>query len=416
MNAYTLAKERYAALGVDTEAVLETLKNVTVSVHCWQGDDVVGFDAKEALSGGIQTTGNYPGKATTPEQLMADFDEVLRLTPGKKKLNLHASYAIFEAGEFADRDAIQPKHFSRWVAYAKERGLGIDFNPTFFSHSMVKDGLTLSSPDETVRHFWVEHGKRCMSIAEYFAEETGKPCVINFWIPDGYKDYPADRLSPRRRYAQSMDEILSVPYDKTKVFPCIESKVFGIGLEAYTVGSAEFCTNYVNTRRITPLMDNGHYHPTEVVSDKIPALLAFFPEIALHVTRPIRWDSDHVVLLDDETKEICKEIVRCGGLDGRVNIALDYFDASINRISAWTVGFRNVQKALLSALLTPNDALRALQDEQRFTELMVRQEALKTMPFGDVWDEYCRSCNVPVGTDWFETVQKYERDVLSKRV
>ena len=416
MNAYTLAKERYAALGVDTEAVLETLKNVTVSVHCWQGDDVVGFDAKEALSGGIQTTGNYPGKATTPEQLMADFDEVLHLTPGKKKLNLHASYAIFEAGEFADRDAIQPKHFSRWVAYAKERGLGIDFNPTFFSHSMVKDGLTLSSPDETVRKFWVEHGKRCMSIAEYFAEETGKPCVINFWIPDGYKDYPADRLSPRRRYAQSMDEILSVPYDKTKVFPCIESKVFGIGLEAYTVGSAEFCTNYVNTRRITPLMDNGHYHPTEVVSDKIPALLAFFPEIALHVTRPIRWDSDHVVLLDDETKEICKEIVRCGGLDGRVNIALDYFDASINRISAWTVGFRNVQKALLSALLTPNDALRALQDEQRFTELMVRQEALKTMPFGDVWDEYCRSCNVPVGTDWFETVQKYEHDVLSKRV
>ena len=211
MNAYTLAKERYAALGVDTEAVLETLKNVTVSVHCWQGDDVVGFDAKEALSGGIQTTGNYPGKATTPEQLMADFDEVLRLTPGKKKLNLHASYAIFKAGEFADRDAIQPKHFSRWVAYAKERGLGIDFNPTFFSHSMVKDGLTLSSPDETVRHFWVEHGKRCMAIAEYFAEETGKPCVINFWIPDGYKDYPADRLSPRRRYAQSMDEILSVP-------------------------------------------------------------------------------------------------------------------------------------------------------------------------------------------------------------
>ena len=256
MNAYTLAKERYAALGVDTEAVLETLKNVTVSVHCWQGDDVVGFDAKEALSGGIQTTGNYPGKATTPEQLMADFDEVLRLTPGKKKLNLHASYAIFEAGEFADRDAIQPKHFSRWVAYAKERGLGIDFNPTFFSHSMVKDGLTLSSPDETVRHFWVEHGKRCMAIAEYFAEETGKPCVINFWIPDGYKDYPADRLSPRRRYAQSMDEILSVPYDKTKVFPGIESKVFGIGLEAYTVGSAANSATQLVQNRMHATTDN----------------------------------------------------------------------------------------------------------------------------------------------------------------
>ena len=415
MNAYTLAKERYAALGADTEAVLNTLKNVTVSVHCWQGDDVVGFDAKQTLSGGIQTTGNYPGKATTPEQLMADFDEVLRLTPGKKKLNLHASYAIFEDGEFADRDAIQPKHFSRWVAYAKERGLGIDFNPTFFSHTMVKDGLTLSSPDESVRKFWVEHGKRCMEIAEYFAEETGKPCVINFWIPDGYKDYPADRLSPRRRYAQSMDEILSVPYDKTKVFPCIESKVFGIGLEAYTVGSAEFCTNYVNTRHITPLMDNGHYHPTELVSDKISSMLLFNDRLALHITRPMRWDSDHVVLFDDETREMMKEVVRADALD-RVFLATDYFDASINRISAWTVGFRNVQKALLSALLTPNDALRALQDEQRFTELMVRQEALKTMPFGDVWDEYCRSCNVPVGTDWFETVQKYEHDVLSKRV
>ena len=413
MNAYTLAKERYAALGVDTEAVLETLKNVTVSVHCWQGDDVVGFDAKEALSGGIQTTGNYPGKATTPEQLMADFDEVLRLTPGKKKLNLHASYAIFEAGEFADRDAIQPKHFSRWVAYAKERGLGIDFNPTFFSHSMVKDGLTLSSPDETVRHFWVEHGKRCMAIAEYFAEETGKPCVINFWIPDGYKDYPADRLSPRRRYAQSMDEILSVPYDKTKVFPCIESKVFGIGLEAYTVGSAEFCTNYVNTRRITPLMDNGHYHPTEVVSDKIPALLTFFPEIALHITRPVRWDSDHVVLFDDETKELCKEIVRCGGLDGRVYLALDYFDASVNRIAAWVTGFRNVQKALLNALLTPD--MTAEQNAGNFTDLLVRQEELKTMPFGEIWAEYCRRCGVPEDGAWLPLVRAYEKNVLEAR-
>ena len=411
MNAYTLAKERYAALGVDTEGVLNTLKDVTVSVHCWQGDDVVGFDAKEALSGGIQTTGNYPGKATTPEQLMADFDEVLRLTPGKKKLNLHASYAIFEDGEFADRDAIQPKHFSRWVAYAKERGLGIDFNPTFFSHSMVKDGLTLSSPDETVRKFWVEHGKRCMAIAEYFAEETGKPCVINFWIPDGYKDYPADRLSPRRRYAQSMDEILSVPYDKTKVFPCIESKVFGIGLEAYTVGSAEFCTNYVNTRRITPLMDNGHYHPTELVSDKISSMLLFNDRLALHITRPMRWDSDHVVLFDDETREMMKEIVRADALD-RVFLATDYFDASINRISAWVTGLHSVQKALLYALLEPK-TLKALQDENNFTELMVRQEELKTMPFGAVWEEYLRRETVP--QDYFAEIKRYEADVLSKR-
>ena len=411
MNAYTLAKERYAALGVDTEGVLNTLKDVTVSVHCWQGDDVVGFDAKEALSGGIQTTGNYPGKATTPEQLMADFDEVLRLTPGKKKLNLHASYAIFEDGEFADRDAIQPKHFSRWVAYAKERGLGIDFNPTFFSHSMVKDGLTLSSPDETVRKFWVEHGKRCMAIAEYFAEETGKPCVINFWIPDGYKDYPADRLSPRRRYAQSMDEILSVPYDKTKVFPCIESKVFGIGLEAYTVGSAEFCTNYVNTRHITPLMDNGHYHPTELVSDKISSMLLFNDRLALHITRPMRWDSDHVVLFDDETREIMKEVVRADAL-GRVFLATDYFDASINRISAWVTGLHSVQKALLYALLEPK-TLKALQDANNFTELMVRQEELKTMPFGAVWEEYLGRENIP--QDYFAEIKRYEADVLSKR-
>ena len=411
MNAYTLAKERYAALGVDTEGVLNTLKDVTVSVHCWQGDDVVGFDAKEALSGGIQTTGNYPGKATTPEQLMADFDEVLRLTPGKKKLNLHASYAIFEDGEFADRDAIQPKHFSRWVAYAKERGLGIDFNPTFFSHSMVKDGLTLSSPDEAIRKFWVEHGKRCMAIAEYFAEETGKPCVINFWIPDGYKDYPADRLSPRRRYAQSMDEILSVPYDKTKVFPCIESKVFGIGLEAYTVGSAEFCTNYVNTRHITPLMDNGHYHPTELVSDKISSMLLFNDRLALHITRPMRWDSDHVVLFDDETREMMKEVVRADAL-GRVFLATDYFDASINRISAWVTGLHSVQKALLYALLEPK-TLKALQDANNFTELMVRQEELKTMPFGAVWEEYLRRENIP--QDYFAEIKRYEADVLSKR-
>lgn len=411
MNAYTLAKERYAALGVDTEGVLNTLKDVTVSVHCWQGDDVVGFDAKEALSGGIQTTGNYPGKATTPEQLMADFDEVLLLTPGKKKLNLHASYAIFEDGEFADRDAIQPKHFSRWVAYAKERGLGIDFNPTFFSHSMVKDGLTLSSPDEAIRKFWVEHGKRCMAIAEYFAEETGKPCVINFWIPDGYKDYPADRLSPRRRYAQSMDEILSVPYDKTKVFPCIESKVFGIGLEAYTVGSAEFCTNYVNTRHITPLMDNGHYHPTELVSDKISSMLLFNDRLALHITRPMRWDSDHVVLFDDETREMMKEIVRADAL-GRVFLATDYFDASINRISAWVTGLHSVQKALLYALLEPK-SLKKLQDENNFTELMVRQEELKTMPFGAVWEEYLGRENIP--QDYFAEIKRYEADVLSKR-
>ena len=389
--SYQEAKQKYAAIGVDTDAAIARLKTGPISLHCWQGDDVRGFDTdpSKPLTGGIQTTGNYPGRARTPEELMADIDVVLSLCPGTKKINLHASYAIFdEENPWVDRDKLEPKHFRKWVDFCKARGLGADFNPTYFSHPMC-DPLTLSSPNEETRRFWINHGKACIRISQYLAEELGQPCTMNIWTGDGFKDVPADRKGPRDRYRASIDEILSEPYDFHLVKPCIESKVFGIGVEAYTVGSAEFALTYAayNRDKCIPLMDNGHYHPTEVVSDKIP-----------------------------ETKEICKEIVRCGGLDGRVNIALDYFDASINRISAWTVGFRNVQKALLSALLTPNDALRALQDEQRFTELMVRQEALKTMPFGDVWDEYCRSCNVPVGTDWFETVQKYERDVLSKRV
>ena len=316
-----------------------------------------------------------------------------------------------------DRDRLEPKHFKKWVDFCKARGLGADFNPTFFSHPKC-DPLTLASPNEETRKFWVEHGKACIRISQYLAEELGQPCTMNIWTGDGFKDVPADRKGPRDRYKASIDEILSEPYDFKLVKPCIESKVFGIGVEAYTVGSAEFALSYAafNREKCIPLMDNGHYHPTEVVSDKIPALLAFFPEIALHVTRPIRWDSDHVVLFDDETKEICKEIVRCGGLDGRVNIALDYFDASINRISAWTVGFRNVEKALLSALCTPHTVLKELQDTNQFTELMVRQEELKTLPFGEVWDEYCRRNSVPVDGAWFEEVKKYEQNVLSKRI
>lgn len=417
MSRYLDAKEMYAKIGVDTDKAIETLKSVPVSLHCWQGDDVRGFDQKvDSLSGGIQTTGNYPGRATTPEELMADIDTVLKLCPGTKKLNLHACYAIFdyENGGWADRDKIEPKHFKKWVDFCKERGLGCDFNPTFFSHPMC-DPLTLASPNEKTRRFWIDHGKACIRISQYLAEELGQPCVMNIWTGDGFKDIPADRMGPRVRYRESIDEILSEPYDFNKVKPCVESKVFGIGVEAYTVGSAEFSLSYAaaNMGKCIPLMDNGHYHPTEVVSDKIPALLAFFPEIALHITRPIRWDSDHVVLLDDETKEICKEIVRCGGLDGRVKIALDYFDASINRISAWTVGFRNVQKALLSALLTPD--MTEMQNENRWTELMVCAEELKTMPFGDVWNEYCKECNAPADGEWFETVEKYEKDVLLKR-
>jgi L-rhamnose isomerase len=412
MNRYESAKEIYAKYGVDTEKALEALKNVPISVHCWQGDDVVGFDSRETLSGGIQTTGNYPGKANTPEELMADLDKAFSLIPGKKKLNLHACYAIGEPGEKIDRSKIEPRHFKKWVDYAKERNMGIDFNPTFFAHPMVKDNLTLSSPDGDTRNYWIEHGKACIRISEYFANETGIPCVMNIWIPDGYKDIPADRMGPRARFKDSLDKILAQPYDKKKVYITLESKVFGIGLESYTVGSGEFCLSYSNYKGITPLMDNGHYHPTEVVSDKISALLLFNEKIALHVTRPVRWDSDHVVLFDDETKEIAKEIVRNDALD-RVFIATDYFDASINRISAWITGVRNVQKALLFALLQPNGALKKLQDENRLTELMAISEELKTAPVGDVWDEFLRRENVT--GNYIDEVLKYEKEILVNR-
>ncbi|MGN0515409.1 L-rhamnose isomerase, partial [Eubacterium sp.] len=355
--------------------------------------------------------GNYPGKARTPEELMADIDKAMSLMPGKKKLNLHASYAIFDV-EAVGRDKLEPKHFEKWVRFAKERNMGLDFNPTFFSHPMVKDNLTLSSPDETVRQYWVNHGIACLKIAEYFANETGVPCVMNIWIPDGYKDIPADRLGPRAIFKKSLDEILATPYDKSKVYVTLESKVFGIGLESYTVGSAEFCLSYSDRAGITPLMDNGHYHPTEMVSDKISSLLLFNEKIALHITRPVRWDSDHVVLFDDETKEICKEIVRNDALD-RVFIATDYFDASINRISAWVTGVRSVQKALLFALLQANDRLKELQNSNNMTELMVLQEELKTAPFGDVWAEYLENEKVPA--DYLSEVKEYEKEVLLKR-
>lgn len=415
MGGYESAKKKYAGIGVDTDAAIERLRRVPVSLHCWQGDDVIGFDQGGGLSGGIQTTGDYPGKARNPQELMADMDEVLRLCPGTKKINLHASYAIFEEGEKADRDRIEPKHFAKWVAFCKERGLGADFNPTFFGHEKC-DPLTLSSPNEETRKFWIEHGRRCVRIAQYMAEELGQPCVMNIWTGDGYKDIPADRLGPRMRYKESLDAILSEPYDRDKVFPCVESKVFGIGVESYTVGSAEFCLKYAAQKEgCISLMDNGHYHPTELVSDKISSLLLFDKKLALHVTRPVRWDSDHVVLFDDETKEIAKEIVRCNGLD-RVFIALDYFDASVNRISAWVTGFRNAQKALLFALLQPHENLKKMQDEGAFSELMVMQEELKLYPFADVWEEYCGQCGVAAGEAWFDEVKRYEKEVLSKRL
>ena len=413
--SYAEAKAKYAALGIDTDAAIEKLKKVPISLHCWQGDDVRGFDTdpSKPLTGGIQTTGNYPGRARTPEELVADLDLVMQLCPGTKKMNLHASYAIFEDG-WADRDKLEPKHFQKWVDFCKERGLGCDFNPTYFSHPKAS-GLTLSHPDPEIRKFWIDHGKACIRISAYLAEQLGQPCIMNIWTGDGFKDIPADRMGPRMRYKESLDEILTEPYDFDKVKPCVESKVFGIGVEAYTAGSAEFSLTYaaMNKEKCIPLMDNGHYHPTEVVSDKIPALLTFFPEIALHITRGVRWDSDHVVRLDDETQELCKEIVRCGGLEGSVKIALDYFDASINRIAAWTVGYRNVQKALLMALLTPD--MTKLQDAGDMTALLVQQEEIKTLPFGEIWEEYCRVCGAPIDGQWLAKVKEYEENELSKR-
>ncbi|MCR5793407.1 MAG: L-rhamnose isomerase [Lachnospiraceae bacterium] len=415
MNRYESTKEIYAKYGVDTDAAIETLKAVSVSLHCWQADDVIGFDHDGGLTGGIQTTGNYPGRATNPDEVFADLDKALSLMPGKKKINVHACYAIFEDGEFVDRDKLEPKHFKPWVDFAKEHGMGLDFNPTFFSHPKVKDGLTLSSPDEETRKFWIEHGKACIRISDYFAKETGIPCVMNIWTGDGFKDIPADRMGPRMRYKESIEAILSEPYDFDKVKPCVESKVFGIGVEAYTVGSAEFTLSFASEHKdkCLPLMDNGHYHPTEVVSDKIPALLCFFPELALHVTRGIRWDSDHVLLVDDETNEIAKEIVRNDALD-RVYIALDYFDASINRVSALVTGFRSMQKALLNALCQPNKLLKELQDTNQMSKKMVVMEDCKMLPFGDVWEEYCRQCGVAAG-DYYDEIEAYEQTVLSKR-
>ena len=401
---------------MDTDAALEKLKTIPVSLHCWQGDDVRGFDTdpSKPLTGGIQTTGNYPGRARTPQELMADLEETLKLCPGTKKLNLHASYAIFAPGEWVDRDRLEPRHFAPWVEFCKKHGLGADFNPTFFSHPMC-DPLTLSSPNEATRRFWIEHGKACVRISSYLAQELQQVCTMNIWTGDGFKDIPADRLGPRKRYKESIDEILSEPFDFSMVKPCVESKVFGIGVESYTAGSAEFSLSYaaMNRDRCIPLMDNGHYHPTEMVSDKISSLLAFFPEIALHITRPVRWDSDHVVRLDDEIRELCTQIVRCGGLEGRVHIALDYFDASINRIAAWAAGYRNVQKALLYALLTPD--WTAVQDAGDFTALLVMQEELKTLPLGEVWAEYCRRSGVPQDGDWLPLVREYEKKTLEAR-
>lgn len=409
---YEDAKKAYAAVGVDTEAAIETVLKKSISIHCWQGDDVRGFEGEGELSGGIAATGNYPGGARNPQELLADLDVALSLIPGKHRINIHASYAITD--EHPDRDELKPEHFQPWIDYAKERGLGLDFNPTLFSHPKAADGLTLSHPDPEIRNFWIRHVKASRKIAAHIGKELGTPCLNNIWIPDGYKEIPADRLGPRMRLKEALDEIFAEKYDPNYLVDCVESKVFGIGVEAYTVGSNEFYLGYAAKNGIYYLLDNGHFHPTEVVSDKIPALLTLFDKIPLHVTRPMRWDSDHVVLLQDEIKEIAKEIVRNDALD-RVLIGLDYFDASVNRVSAWVVGTRAMQKALLEALLQPNEQLKQLQDTAQFSEMMMLSEEMKMFPIGAVWEELCRRADMPAGKEWFEKVQQYEKDVLLKR-
>ena len=413
MTRYEQAKQAYAKYGIDTDGAIARLKEIPVSVHCWQGDDVIGFDGSDSLSGGIQTTGNYAGRARTPEELFADVKRAFKIMPGKKRINVHACYALLgkDKGK-VDRDEYTYEYFKAWVDLAKECGLdGVDFNPTFFAHPKMKDGLSLSSPDEETRAFWVKHGKACLKIAAEMGKAMGSPCMVNIWIPDGYKDIPVDRLSPRLRLKKSLDEILE-DYDKEWVIPAVESKVFGIGIESYTVGSNEFYQNYAAQKGICCLLDTGHYHPTEVVSDKVPALLAFYDKVALHVSRPVRWDSDHVIIVDDELRELAKEIVR-NDADKKVLIGLDYFDASINRLCAWVTGVRSMQKALLCAMLYPNEELKKLQDESNFTKILYLNEKIKFMPIGDVWEEYLRQQGL--SDDWFDEVEKFEREVIANR-
>ena len=414
--SYSEAKARYAALGVDTEAALAACAAKAISIHCWQGDDVVGFDNKDGGAGnGIQTTGNYPGRARNFEELKADFLKAASLIPGKKRINLHACYAVFTPeNPWVDRDRLEYRHFAPWVDFARKNGLGIDFNPTIFSHPMMKDGLSLSSPDETVRRFWINHCIACRRIAERIGAELNDSVLNNVWIPDGFKDVPADRMGPRLRLKAALDEIFAEKCPH--VIDCVESKFFAIGVESYTAGSNEFYLSYAARHPgVYNLLDAGHFHPSEYISDKIPALLCWFDKVPLHVTRPVNWDSDHVVNYTDEIQEICKEIVRCGAMD-RVLVGLDFFDASINRVAAWVIGTRAFEQALLNALLQPNAELKALQDAGNFTKKMMLMEQAKMMPLSDVWEEYCRRQGVPADESWFAAVEQYEKDVQTKRV
>lgn len=410
--SYAEAKRKYAKIGVDTEKAIETLKGIPISMHCWQGDDVTGFETTGGASGGIQTTGNYPGKARTPQELMDDVDFAMLLIPGHHRLNLHACYGV-HGSSVTDRDKLTPANFKPWVDWAKKRGIGVDFNPTFFSHPMAADGLTLSSPDPKVRAFWVKHGIQCLKIAEYFAKELKSPCTINYWMPDGYKDEPSDRLGPRQRMADSLDRIFRTKYSRKLVVPTLESKLFGIGVESYTVASHEFVMGYAMKRGILGLLDMGHFHISENVADKISSFLMTFGKVAFHISRPVRWDSDHVIRQNDDLRGAAQEIVKMG--PENFIIALDYFDASINRIAAWVLGMRNMQKELLKAMLQPNGTLKDLQDAGEFTAQLVLQEELKGYPWADVWAEFCRREGKSAGEEWLGDIKKYERDVLSAR-
>ncbi len=411
---YEEARKRYASYGIDTEKAIETLRNIPISINCWQGDDVIGFEkGAGALTGGIQTTGSYPGRARNAEELMADFSLAISMIPGRKRLNLHASYLITERE--TGRDTIEPEDFAPWVDYAKRHGLGLDFNPTFFSHPMVKENLTVSSPEKDVSEFWIRHGIQSRKVAKYFADELGTHSVCNFWIPDGFKDTPADRLSPRLRLRDALDRIYDGRLEG--VVDSLESKVFGIGVESFTVGSSEFYLGYAASHKdkgLCLLLDAGHYHPTEYISEKLSALLCTFDKVPLHVSRPVRWDSDHVIRLDDELREIAKEIVACNAID-RVLIGLDFFDASINRIAAWVIGTRNMQKALLIALLSPYRQMADMQDSYDYTGLLALSEELKALPWSEVWDEYLAREGVKGGIDWLDDVRAYESEVLMKR-
>ncbi|NBA60706.1 L-rhamnose isomerase [Enterococcus mundtii] len=411
---YEEAKAKYASIGVDTEEVLQKLAEVKISMHCWQGDDVKGFLTPDGeLTGGIMATGNYPGAAHTPDQLRQDLEKAFSLIPGNHKLNLHAMY--LDTDEPVDLNEIEPKHFEKWVAWAKEQGIGLDFNPTFFSHPMMKDGLTLAHPDKDVRDYWIEHGKRARKIAEYMGKEIGQTCIDNFWMPDGMKDNPIDRLSPRQRLMESLDEIFSEELNEEYTQDAVESKLFGLGAEAYTVGSHEFYMGYGLTRNKLICLDAGHFHPTEVISNKLSSLALFSKGIMLHVSRPVRWDSDHVVIMDDELQEIGKELVRNHLLE-KTAIGLDFFDATINRIAAWAIGTRNTQKALLKAMLEPIEELKEAELNFDFTKRLAFTEELKDFPYADVWNYFCEINNVPVGMDWYQEVLQYEKDVQSKRL